>query len=103
MVIKANYVSLVPIGRLLAFDHRSGLSVLKKLKILRMNQSHRSVALTAQRFDPPPLAPVQLAAGTAPRTEILIRDARRQPTCQPCQPNFFSPALANSRGANYPR
>jgi hypothetical protein len=31
--IKATYVSLVPIGRLAAFDHRSGLFVLKKTGI----------------------------------------------------------------------
>jgi hypothetical protein len=33
-----DYVSLVPIGRLLAFDHRSGFSFLKKLEFLRANE-----------------------------------------------------------------
>jgi hypothetical protein len=45
--------SLVPIGRLVAFDPRSGFSVLKKLKILRMNQAHRSERRVPQRFKHP--------------------------------------------------
>jgi hypothetical protein len=35
--------SLVPKVSLVTFGYRSGFSVLKKLKILRMNQAHRSV------------------------------------------------------------
>src|SRR5258708_7922998 len=38
--IKATYVSLVPIGRLVTLDHRSGLFVLKKLEFLRANEQH---------------------------------------------------------------
>ncbi len=38
---------------LVAFDHRSGFSVLKKLKILRMNQPHRSPCSKRQRLTHP--------------------------------------------------
>jgi len=36
-----------------SFDHPSGLFVLKKLKILRMNQGHRSASSSRQRIDHP--------------------------------------------------
>jgi len=36
------YVSLVPIGRLVAFDHRSGVFLLKKVNFLPMNQPVRA-------------------------------------------------------------
>jgi hypothetical protein len=45
--------NLVPIGGLVAFEPRSGFSVLKKLKILRMNQAHRSASSSRQRIDHP--------------------------------------------------
>jgi hypothetical protein len=45
--------SLAPIGRLVAFDPRGGFSLLKKLKILSMNQDHRSTGKTAYSFDDP--------------------------------------------------
>jgi hypothetical protein len=38
----------------LAFEQRTGFFAFKKLKILRMNQGHRSVSHMLQRFDPPP-------------------------------------------------
>jgi hypothetical protein len=37
--------ALWPIACLVASDPRSGFSILKKLKILRMNQDHRSAPL----------------------------------------------------------
>jgi hypothetical protein len=46
--------SLVPIGRLVALDHRSGRFVLKKLEFLRANEAHRSAPSPRQRFDHPP-------------------------------------------------
>jgi hypothetical protein len=42
--IKATYVSLVPIGRLVALDHPSGFFGLKKTGILRTKEAHRSAA-----------------------------------------------------------
>src|SRR6202022_4531234 len=50
---KLNSSSRCAIGRLVAVDHRSGFFVLKKLKILRMNQAHRSAPSSRQRFDHP--------------------------------------------------
>ncbi len=38
---KVPYVSLVPIGRLVGFDHRSGLFVFNS-NFLRANEAHRS-------------------------------------------------------------
>jgi hypothetical protein len=41
------YVSLVAIGRLVAFDHRSGSFFFLKPKILRMKEAHRSAGEAA--------------------------------------------------------
>ena len=62
--------SLVPIGRLV--DHRSGSSALKKLKILRMNQAHRSGDRKLQRIDHPQ------------RYERLEKAQRRVDLCRKC-------------------
>ena len=51
--IMATYVSLVLIGRLVAFDHRSGSFGLKKAGIMRANEAHRSERRVPQRFKHP--------------------------------------------------
>jgi hypothetical protein len=49
--IKATHVSLVPIGRLVALDHRSGLFVLKKLEFLRANVGMRNGKIKSVRVN----------------------------------------------------
>src|SRR6266436_1300053 len=59
--IKATYVSLVPIGRLVTFDNQpvrpfrppKWVFLLKKVNFLPMNRAHRSAAIVPQRFDHP--------------------------------------------------
>jgi hypothetical protein len=40
--INTMVMSALPIGRLVAFDHRSGFFCFKKLEFLRANEPHRS-------------------------------------------------------------
>src|SRR6476660_362137 len=46
--------NLVPIGGLVAFDHRSGSFCFLRPEFLRVNEAHRSRADKLQRFDHPP-------------------------------------------------
>ena len=72
-----------PVPSLVAFDHRGGFSLLKKLELLRVNESHRSPCSKRQRFAHPP--PDDLAGEVAAYKKINLRILRKKnevPTCR---------------------